>query len=103
VITAEDMIRVVCELAVRVERLEKLLLEFYGVVQEHDLFLIDQIFKTKLDVYNYSKKTPFKRLEELEQSLKGFITYYYESQKEVEKPKRKKGHSLKLPASPIPP
>lgn len=93
-ITAEDMIRVVCELAVRVERSEQALVAFYEAVQEQSEFEACEILKTKMDILNYSKKTPFKRLEELEQSLKGFITYYYENQKE-DTPKRKHRYSIK--------
>ena len=56
-------------------RIENALVLFIGEFKEWEEFITTEVLKTKGDVYKYSKKTPFKRLEEVEYSLSGVITY----------------------------
>jgi len=89
-LTHKEVIKFLCDLAVWVEELDKTQRELYEAIQEHSVFTNCEIFKTKLDILDYNKKTPRRRIEELEQSLKGFIAYYYENQKEtLAKPRKR--------------
>lgn len=93
-LTYSELVKILCNLAVRVERLEDLLLEFLPQSFEQYEFLTIEILKAELSTMQQAKKIlPYKRwaakrIKELDDSLKGFITYYHED-KERKKPKPK--------------
>jgi hypothetical protein len=65
------------------------LLERFKAMDETVEFLITEMLKTKVEVYNYNKKSPYKRMEELEASLKGMNAYYQERLAELHTPPKK--------------
>ena len=86
----EELIKTCSLLGVYVERLASRV----AVLEEQADFWATQILKFKVDVYNtdkyWSRKTPWKRIDELEESLKGMNTYYQEKLAELQVSKRKK-------------
>ncbi len=76
-LSEEDMINTVCNLAVRLEKLEKLVLTLLNNWDTSQEVIINEILKTKVDVYRYSKKTPYKRLAEIEEQFKGLVNWIH--------------------------
>ena len=52
--------------------------EYIKTTSAHSQWQTESILKSQIDIMGETKKTPWKRLDELEQTLKGFISYYYE-------------------------
>ncbi len=83
-LTYSAFVNIVSILAARVERIENILLELIPEYQAQNEFLITELLKDELHLAEYKKKIqPFnrvmsKRITEIDNSLKGFITYYHE-------------------------
>ena len=73
-LTYKELIETCSALGVRQEKIIKALLN----VQENVKFLIEQNLKMGVDIYKANKKTPWKRIDELEASLKGMNAFYQE-------------------------
>jgi hypothetical protein len=73
----EEKDRVIATLAVWVERLEARVqkLEAYRrAALEQDLFYLDSIFSIGIDQHRFNKKTPQRKVAELENSHNGLVT-----------------------------
>lgn len=81
-LSEEDMINTICNLAVRLERLEKLVLTLLNSWDTSQEVIINEILKAKVDVYRYSQKTPYKRLEEIEKQFKGLVNWVHTGEHE---------------------
>lgn len=77
-----------------VYQIARLLIEF----REQNNFIIQQILRIRCDVVGINNKTPYRRLNELEESFQGFLTFYHDigMKKHVPKPKKKEGKGLKI-------
>ncbi len=56
------------------DKVVKVLIDF----REQQNFILEQVLKTRCEVTGTTNKTPYKRLEELENSFKGFLAFYHE-------------------------
>lgn len=74
-LTYSELVEILAITNVRIDRLEKCLTRFIHDFCVWSEFQTTQILDTKSDVYSYTKKTPWKKLDELEQIVKNFITY----------------------------
>ncbi len=81
-ITYDEFVEVVCILAVRLERLENLLADFFEAYCEQNEFLTKEVLKTEMERLRHQKKDSIakrfinNRITETENSLKGFITHH---------------------------
>ena len=91
-LTNVQLLNIIHALIERIRNLEDAVLELAKDSNPQDEFLTSQILKVQADLYLYSKKTPFKRLDELEECLKGFIAYSQEQETDKK---------LKLKAQPV--
>ncbi len=95
-LTYEELVNILCILAVKIERLEGLILDFFDLTDKNDEFQTKEILKARMEIIRHKDKdTPFKRfiskrVKELDESFKGFFVYYHENlAKEKETKKRK--------------
>ena len=87
-LTNVQLLNILHTLTTQIRNLEDAVLALVKDSNLQDEFLVEQILKARGDLYVWSKKTPFARLEELESCLKGYIAYSQE--KEAEREARRK-------------
>lgn len=79
-LTYEEVVQTCCLLGVLVERLLENL-RATGITLE---FLTTEVLKIKSEIYTTKKKTPWKRIDELEKMIKGMNAYYQEKLSEIQ-------------------
>ena len=74
-LTYEEMVDVVCKLGAHLERLETLVIAFWEASKEQDEFLNTELirYNIKNDILN--KKTPYKRVLDLEEQFSGLVKF----------------------------
>lgn len=92
----EEYINAICNLGVRLERLEDFIIKFFKTYKETTDFILKEAWKARIDLLKYNKKTPVRKLEELEASMKGMNTYYQERLAELSTPKRNNKYKYTL-------
>ena len=95
-----QLLNVLHGLANKVANLEAVIAELIKVVGVQDEFLTNEILKAKLELEQSDRKTPYRRLVELEDSFRGFIVYHeerssYSGKEQRAKPKSSKPQKLK--------
>jgi len=90
-LTYSELVNILSILSVRLERLEDAVLQLANSDTEQLDFLTHEILKARANELEANNKTPRKRLDEVEASLKGFIAYYTER---ISSKRKKKGRYL---------
>lgn len=81
-LTAVQLLNTLCGMLQRLQVIEEVLLTLISNQDVQNEFLTEQILRARLNMQKYSNKTPFKRLDELETLLKGYIAYQQEKEAE---------------------
>ncbi len=71
----------------RVEVIEAVLLQHIRGGEVQSQFLTEQILRARMETMEFGRKTPSRRLAELETLIKGFITYHETKDADVKKTK----------------
>jgi hypothetical protein len=72
-LTYEELVELLCLMNVRLERIEKYVTWLNKEIANWAEFQTSEILKTECDMKRY--KVPFKRFDELEQTLKNYIAF----------------------------
>ena len=83
----ENSVKMDLMLLERVEILESCLIQLYDAWKEESHFILMEAWKARMDLMHVNKKTPYKKLLDLEEMLKGFIAYH-EKNPHLEKKKQ---------------
>ena len=81
-ITDNQLIDILHSQSVKIRRLENIVLIMAENMKEHSAFLTTEILKARLDLTSKDRKTPYRKLLELEEQLNGFIEYYHKNRYE---------------------
>jgi len=72
-LTYEELVNILCLVSVRLERLEEYVSWLNKEISNWAEFQTGEVLKTECDIKRY--KVPYKKIDELEQDLKNYITF----------------------------
>ena len=84
-LTDSELIGILHSQSVKIRRLENIVLIMAEGLKEQSAFLTTEILKARLDLTSKDRKTPYKKLLNLEEQLNNFIKYYNQNRYDKKK------------------
>ncbi len=83
-----ELVDILCLISVRLDIIEKCFVILRDMLLQQDEWLTLEMLRGRLKIEQYSRKTPYRRLSDIEDSLQGFIQFYHADQERLQAKKK---------------